>query len=814
MCILHVGEGKSDGSITLFTDETLTKCEDILIIRKTQKLKYSDIVMPDSAGGESGFHIECYRRFTALSKVQREKMQVEQKEKNSADSSSYLTRSNIGGPLSSSKTGIFPKECIFCSKKDRKHNKQKQKLIVASTTNFESNVKTYAEWLNDETMLLRIMNEDFVSKEVLYHGICRVEYQNKAKAIKDKEANNLNMERKDSAWHLAREIHKSAFEALTLFLDEVVVGKREVCLMSDVNNHYQVLLSEISGHFDVNLEIETTSQKLEGKLINHYGDKITVAKGKTKRGSLVFSSSIALEEALRSEHNMEGKLERKVKEVAFALRAEIAKAETRKLPENLTIDDIKRGEVAIPDIILQFFHHLIVGPDLRRRHSQAKTRRIHSISQDVIFAATSGRKVPGKHLQIGMAVKSLTGSRKVIDMLNRLGHSVSYTTVEEIETELTFEANKEERITPDGMLLNANMATGVAFDNYDRFVETMTGKNTLHDTVGIAYQICPTRRYENTEPDIVSIKDGQAETATVDNKNVKKRRRTYEARGLEIEPYRKKPKMISKKMLPLDDRRRLLVPNTYKEARICDILWMMDFKSLPETTPMWVGWNSQLFPNTTADMQKVWYLPQINESPTSISVVAETMKRAQRVASECNKKSIAVTYDLAIAKIASQLQAEESPKYDNIFVAFGAFHIEFALLSVIGKYIAESGGPHILNEAQIIASGSLSSFLSGKSYKRSKRIHQMLALSMEILHYQLFLKSKNANEIQNNINRDINEIKNRQKFNEHLLSKETNEVVTSYNEFVERTIKGEHGATAQYWMGYIQMVHLHHEFIR
>lgn len=29
----------------------------------------------------------------------------------------------------------------------------------------------------------------------------------------------------------------------------------------------------------------------------------------------------------------------------------------------------------------------------------------------------------------------------------------------------------------------------VAFDNYDRFVETITGKDTLHDTVGIIYQI-------------------------------------------------------------------------------------------------------------------------------------------------------------------------------------------------------------------------------------------------------------------------------------------------------------------------------------
>ena len=30
--------------------------------------------------------------------------------------------------------------------------------------------------------------------------------------------------------------------------------------------------------------------------------------------------------------------------------------------------------------------------------------------------------------------------------------------------------------------------SGLAFDNYDRYVETLSGKNTLHDTVGIMYQ--------------------------------------------------------------------------------------------------------------------------------------------------------------------------------------------------------------------------------------------------------------------------------------------------------------------------------------
>ena len=36
----------------------------------------------------------------------------------------------------------------------------------------------------------------------------------------------------------------------------------------------------------------------------------------------------------------------------------------------------------------------------------------------------------------------------------------------------------------------------------------------------------------------------------------------------------------------------------------------------------------------------------------------ETLKRLQKVSEECNKYNISVTYDLAIAKVAMQLQAE------------------------------------------------------------------------------------------------------------------------------------------------------------
>lgn len=61
-------------------------------------------------------------------------------------------------------------------------------------------------------------------------------------------------------------------------------------------------------------------------------------------------------------------------------------------------------------------------------------RRILSIAEDILFTATNGRIQPQKQILIGMGIKSMTGSKKVITILNRFGHSVNYNTVEEYET--------------------------------------------------------------------------------------------------------------------------------------------------------------------------------------------------------------------------------------------------------------------------------------------------------------------------------------------------------------------------------------------
>ena len=73
----------------------------------------------------------------------------------------------------------------------------------------------------------------------------------------------------------------------------------------------------------------------------------------------------------------------------------------------------------------------------------------------------------------------MTGSRKIIDIFNRLEHCANYITIEELKTELTFEAAKEKRLTLNGMSLNPAKNISVSFDNFNRYAKTVTGKDIL-----------------------------------------------------------------------------------------------------------------------------------------------------------------------------------------------------------------------------------------------------------------------------------------------------------------------------------------------
>ena len=122
------------------------------------------------------------------------------------------------------------------------------------------------------------------------------------------------------------------------------------------------------------------------------------------------------------------------------------------------------------------------------------------------------------------------------------------------------------------------------------------------------------------------------------------------------------------------------------------------------------------------------------------------------------------------------------------------------IFSVIGKYTCKSAGRHPLMKSGIIENRSLTSFLSSKSYKRNKRIRQLLALAMEIQHFNFFKLSLQEDDLEKFVSLDDdlpNVISGEKK---KFMAEHTNEVMKKNEEFSQKTKNENHEKMAQYWV--------------
>ncbi|KAG5890994.1 hypothetical protein JTB14_017600 [Gonioctena quinquepunctata] len=218
---------------------------------------------------------------------------------------------------------------------------------------------------------------------------------------------------------------------------------------------------------------------------------------------------------------------------------------------------------------------------------------------------------------------------------------------QELETELTYTSVQDSKVPPPGLSTRNNCSTHVAFDNFDRFVDTNSGKNTMNDTVGIVYRFCNT---QNGDSELEPMRASTPELH--DNEE-------------DHEPPRQRRRFVG----------------------ISQILELRTSKRFA--------------------IQKKKYLSPINSPPTPYAVVNETLIMANEIAEECYQDQIIVTYDLAIAEMAMQIQEKEHLKFDNL----DAFHMQIAFFKAIGKFIDSCGLVGILVHAEVLADGSTNSFL-------------------------------------------------------------------------------------------------------
>ena len=79
---------------------------------------------------------------------------------------------------------------------------------------------------------------------------------------------------------------------------------------------------------------------------------------------------------------------------------------------------------------------LIASPKYPEEPCSSKVQRlVNSFGQDIVFGVTGGRRKPPKHILLPYAVKTLTNNVELIQILNRCGHGVAYSQIEELNIE-------------------------------------------------------------------------------------------------------------------------------------------------------------------------------------------------------------------------------------------------------------------------------------------------------------------------------------------------------------------------------------------
>lgn len=593
-----------------------------------------------------------------------------------------------------------------------------------------------------------------------------------------------------------QKLYSISVKKVETFVSNTIMRDGEICTLIDVFQLFRESFLEAVKNEECEDHVNCyRADYLLNKLKNRFPELESTIFQKV---TYLYNKCISVDNVFRF---IKGQLANRdtIKTLAYQIRKDILELKSLDLSVFGKIDKANLNNLnEMPKSLVDFVTFLLVGP--KQTTNDIKLMKIPSICHTIINCVTDGRIKSPTNVYLGLTMKSLTNSRTVIDILNRLGFSISYTAAASIESEIAYLGSEQGTCLPHSLIANKpELFTGIAFDNNDRYVETSTGKDTLHDTVGIVYQNVPQGNdfslAENAMPILV-----QAVNRT-------NRRRTY----------------ISSFDHQIDDsyvRVRSLMPSYFgsipqtptllNKINDYDNLWMIKCAT-GCTAQKWNIWNSKYFSDENP-RQNIAYLPQINQSPTKDAVVLKTMEIAMQIKNECGQRYIITTYDLAIAMKAYRIQIDHAPAFNEIFILLGPFHVKLSFYKALGKFIDNSGITMLMVSCGLIAEGSLNGFISGKNYNRCKKLHEVNALCLKSLHFKKFLEKNNYIYEESDI-RSI--LENSLNVDQYLY--ELEDVLKKYKMFFDQTMNGDFGKTAQYiclYVHYVDLINLYERAIR
>lgn len=737
------------------------------------------------------YHLKCRKLFTM-------KRALDKLEISNAEEDDTNTKRKSLRTLPSSSSRVMEKSCIFCPPGRSKYIKgtnTREKLTQCAQLRADNTLRDIATKRQDEH-ILAVTSRNIVAAEAWYHRSCYRSYCS-VKDIIDHTKDDASAD-PDPKYKIAETesyLHLFQYIRQELFQHPKVVTLTYLAHLLSTYLHSEgetIVRDSTRKHIRRNLEAE-------------FKDTLHICsddKGKL----LVFPYTLTIYDLAKENHQLKRELESAqskssefasvINKTASHLRSAIKSQEpTKQWPFLPTA--MNEPTTTAPEVVKQFLYGLLCGDMTPKNPSQRTMMLVDSFSQDLVYAVSSGSQVPPKHILLPCVVKALTGNVEIIQMLNRLGHGVSYTVIEENETSLCLRklaATDDDAVLPE--TIKAHVNTTLAWDNIDRLEETLTGEGTSHRVNGIAVQ----PRVFGPQP----LKPQQTNTV-----KAKKRSLTVSDTPLPIYISGERIGPQSFKTIDID------ITQVLKTALQKDLVWFLARQIDPTNQHImaWTGFNIITRNDIQVFQDVVGYLPTINGPATNMSTVNEVLNQSDNIRKTLKLEKVVVVLDQALYAKATEIQWKHHDKFQNVILRMGTFHTICNFLSVIGKRFQGSGLKSIIIEAGVVAEGSISGVLEGRQYNRGVRTHKYMyeaLLRLAWKEFLLWMQEHHADHVPSveaglEVIRDLHEDLSQKVFEETLMNEELQGLMHYFTEYMDE-LRNNNGPLSAYWMSYIDMV--------
>ena len=154
----------------------------------------------------------------------------------------------------------------------------------------------------------------------------------------------------------------------------------------------------------------------------------------------------------------------------------------------------------LPHHLREFLQVIVTGSSDSASISERVERLVSSIGQDICRAATNGKWTLPKHILVSMTLHHFFRSSQLNTLMNRLGHTKSYTFTLELETALASAIDQASGILSIQIVRNPAVPSVFHsdFDNVDHFIYGQSGGGSIHTAHGIMLQELETGESSNS----------------------------------------------------------------------------------------------------------------------------------------------------------------------------------------------------------------------------------------------------------------------------------------------------------------------------